>query len=147
MRMIRTTINIDSAVYQQIVQAATEKGMSFEDIVLVLLRFYARKYHKELITEHSVQYQERKKDGYRCVHVWWDSEEYEFLIDLRKVHKKSVSFLIAEAFGSFFVLLSSIIDSDMDNYQRHQYNISKFYLQNIIGCTFLWIYPQNQAPD
>ncbi len=140
--MIRTTINIALDVHQKLKEAASKHGMDVEDIILGLMRYFSRKYRKEIVAWEAVRYQERSEEAMReRVHVSWFGDEYEFLIDLRKVHKKSVSFLITEAVTLFLDKILSIFDSNEDNYQQHVYTIAKFSGQNVIGCIFLWEFP------
>jgi predicted CopG family antitoxin len=95
--MIRTTINITYEVYTRLVEEAEARGIEIEALIIAILQHFSKKYRKEIIIGDAVRYQERKPEGsYVRVHVNWSDNEYEFLIDLRKVHKKSVSRLIAE---------------------------------------------------
>lgn len=137
--MIRTTINLKNTTYQKLLEIARAKGIEIEEMILALMRYFAKKYKKENTTWEIVRYQERcENTSWECVHVAWYGDEYEFLIDLRKVHKKSVSRLIAEAIMQFDDKLWSYIDSVLDNNQDHRYLIAKFDIHNIIGCLILW---------
>lgn len=137
--MIRTTINIDAEVYRRLKDEAAKRGVDLEDVIIALMRYYSKKYRRELVAWDAVRYQERMDNGSReCVHVSWFGGEYEFLIDLRKVHKKSVSYLIAEAVLTLLDNISLNFDHYLDNYQHQTYTIAKFSIQNVIGCLFLW---------
>ncbi len=137
--MIRTTININRTTYQKLLESAHAKGIEIEDVILALMRYFAKKYKKETVSWEAVRYQERSENtSWECVHVAWFGDEYEFLIDLRKIHKKSVSRLIAEAIIQFDEKLWLYIDSVLDKNQDHRYLIAKFNVQNIIGCLILW---------
>lgn len=137
--MIQTTINIASDAHQRLQDAAEKKGVEIEEIILALMRFFARTKKKELVSWNRVQYQERCDETvWECVHVRWYGDEYEFLIDLRKIHKKSVSRLIAEAVELILDKIWSSIDIILDKNQYHQYGIAKFNVHNIVGCIFIW---------
>lgn len=137
--MIRTTINISNEVHRKLQKVAEKRGAGIEEVIIVLLKYFSKKFRKEIITSQPVQYQERTSDECRKrVHVEWFVEEYEFLIDLRKVHKKSVSFLIAEAVMTLLSKIWSYIDGLLDKYQVPPYSIVKFSIHNAIGCLFLW---------
>lgn len=137
--MIRTSINIDREVYGKIIAAAKRRGVDIEDIIIALMRQLSKKYQGELIAGNAVRYQERNGGENReCVHVRWFDEEYEFLIDMRKVHKKSVSYLIVEAAMTLLDKIISNFDRLVDKYQVYPYYISKFCIHNSIGCIFLW---------
>lgn len=142
--MIRTTISIAGDVHQKLKEAAEKRGVDIEDIILALMRCFSKKHRKEMAAWNAVKYQERNDESLReCVHVRWFGDEYEFLIDMRKVHKKSVSYLVAETVVMFIDENGSIIDGIFDNNQHHSYAIAKFSVQNIIGCIFLWGFPKN----
>jgi len=139
--MIRTTINIGVEVHQRLKKAAARRKVSLEEVILILLRYMARKKRHELITKKAVCYQDRGSAVWECVHVKWEGEEYEFVIDLRKVHKRSVSRLIAEVVMSYINEEGLIDDHIWDNYQDHSYDISKINHYNKIGCIFSWEIP------
>lgn len=140
--MIRTTINIGKEELQILTQAAKSHGLKIETLILRLLRHSAKKLKKELVINRSVQYQNSRIHGnWECVHVSLAGSEYEFLIDMRKIHKKSVSRLIAEAINMYLMNESLNLRNILDNNQYHNYNISKNNMQNIIECSFMWIFP------
>lgn len=140
--MIRTTINVTLEVYQRILEAAEERGIDVETLIVAMMQYFSKKYRKDIIIGNAVHYQERMPDeNYVRVHVNWFEHEYEFLLDLRKVHKKSVSRLIAEAVLTYLNNFSVNIDDILDNYKDQPYAFSKFAVQDVIGCIFLWGYP------
>ncbi len=136
--MIRTSINVSGEVRRRLQEAAKKKGVGIESIILALMRYVSKQLKGELVAGKSVRYQERSSSDWECVRVKWFGKEYEFLIDMRKVHKKSVSRLIAEAAMAYIDEDGSIQDCIWDNYQHHSYSISKFNVQNYIGCIFFW---------
>ncbi|MCX7679814.1 MAG: hypothetical protein N2316_11445 [Spirochaetes bacterium] len=141
--MIRTTINLNEEVYNKLTAAVEQKGIRLEEILIVLMRHFSRKLKRQIITWKAVQYQERNPATcWKKIHVYWYAEEYEFLIDLRKVHKKSVSRLIAEAVSKYLNEIWSFFDNIKDNYCNQPYTIIKFDVHNIICCLFLWGHPQ-----
>lgn len=140
--MIRTTINIPFNVYEMLFKVADEQGIEIETLILAMLQHFSKKYRKEIIVGDAVQYQERRPEGdFRCVHVNWCEHEYEFLIDLRKVHKKSVSRLIAEAAMTYLNKCKATIDYILDKYKEQPYLYSKIDIHNTLGCLFLWGIP------
>lgn len=140
--MIRTSINIGSGELQKLKKAAKTHGVDIETLILALLRHMAKKMKRELVTHKAAEYQKpRDPEEWKCLRVYWESEEYEFLIDMRKVHKKSVSLLIAEAIVVYLNDDGSIVDDILDKNSHHRYKISKFIKHNMLGCTFMWIMP------
>lgn len=141
--MIRTTINIGADVHKMLKDAAKKHGIEIEEVIMALMRYFSKKNRRNLVAFDGVRYQERSENpSWECVHVNWFGEEYELLIDLRKVHKKSVSRLIAEVVLMYFNKISSIIDIFLDNYHEKFYAIAKFTVHNSIGCIFFWGYPK-----
>lgn len=140
--MIKTTINIKVEVYDKLKAVADQKNVEIEEIIIVLMRYFSKKFRKQLKTWKAIQYQERKPiECWRKVHVRWYGDEYEFLIDLRKIHKKSVSRLITEAVNLFLDDIWSFFDIIKDNYFLTPYFILKFDIQNTLGCIILWGIP------
>lgn len=139
--MVRTSINLGTEEFEMLLNAATKHGMRIETLILLLMRTLAHALHKELILHTAAQYQDpRSPENWKCVHVTWEGNEYEFLIDMRKVHKKSVSRLIAEAIHMYLNDDTTYEKTIMDNYLYHDYKISKNIIQNKIECTFNWIF-------
>ncbi len=142
--MIRTSVNISDEVFQRLQKSAEQKGVKIEDIIVPLLRYFSKRMKHELIEGKAVRYQERGKMR-KCLQVTWFDGEYEFLIDLRKVHKKSVSRLIAEAVLTFIDKKGLFNDHIWHNYKAHRYYMLKFNKHNYIGCIFMWEYVQKNT--
>ncbi len=137
--MIRTTINLKSEMNQKLKEVAARKGVEVEDIIIVAMKYVSIRYRRQICEGKAVQYQDRDEDGcWVKVHVAWFKEEYEFLIDLRKIHKKSVSRLVAEAIEQFLDEIWSLYDMIKDNYFLQHYMIAKFDKQNVLGYIVLW---------
>lgn len=146
--MIRTTINLKKEIHQKLKEVAERKGVEIEDIIIVVMRYFSIKFRKQIIAGQAVQYQNRDEEAcWEKVHVNWFGEEYEFLIDLRKIHKKSVSRLIAEAIDHYIEHIWSFYDMIFDNSFLQHYVIAKIDKQNVIGCLILWGYPIQSIPD
>jgi hypothetical protein len=141
--MIRTSINIDVEVYEKLQAAAVQCGVTMEEMILALMRYFSQKHKGEIVTWEGVHYQERRDESHwACLHVTWFGDEYEFLIDLRKVHKKSVSLILAETVLTLLEEMLSKTDHNVANYQHPGYTIAKFIVHNTIGCIFFWGIPQ-----
>lgn len=145
--MIRTTINLKIEVYQKLKTAAECKGVAIEDLIMVVMKFFSKKLRRMLLVGHAVQYQERDAEVlWEKVHVNWFREEYEFLIDLRKVHKMSVSRLITEAVEKYLDEIWLLYDTIEDNYFLNHYAIAKFDKQNVLGYIVFWGRPMQSIP-
>lgn len=146
--MIRTSLNLSVEAYLKLRETANKQGMEIETIIISLMRYLAVKFRTNLEKRKAVKYQDQKgHGGWKCVRVRWEGDEYEFLIDLRKVHKISVSKLVNDAIITYLNKSFSFIDQVLNNYPKHEYTISKSISHNTIICTFKWIFPQINPPE
>lgn len=141
---IQTTINISMEKLDKLIIAAERLKTSRTAIISSLLNHHSRINRRSLEMWKSVKYQERMdKSKWRRCHISVRADEYEFFIDLRKVMKMSVSFLIAYAIDEYLDELFSPTDKSVDNYPYCNYMISKFEVGNVICCVFCWGIPPN----
>lgn len=139
---IETTINISREQLDKLSIAAERLKTSRTALISSLLNHHSRINRRCLELWKSVKYQERMdKSKWRRFHICVRGDEYEFFIDLRKVMKMSVSFLIAYAIDEYLDELFSSTDNSTDNYPYCNYMISKFELGNVICCVFCWGIP------
>lgn len=91
-----------------------------------------------------VQYQQRSSPKYwHIFHLRVRVDDYEYLLDLRKLLKMSVSMILSYAVKKY---LNRIINGgNTDNYQYNNYVIIKDMIDNIIYWKLIWGYPPNIA--
>jgi len=90
----------------------------------------------------AVLYQERRpKHKWKRVHLSLRRDEYEYCIDLRKVKKLSVSFIIAIAIEQFLDDLISKIENNPDNYRYRNYIIICKTVNNVTNINIYWGIP------
>ncbi len=146
--MIRTSLNLSQEAHCRLREAAVKQKKRIEEIIIALARFVAVKRRNESVKRCAVKYQDsRGKEHWNCVRVQWDENEYEFLIDLRKVHKVSVSKFVNDAIMQYICDDGSYIKNFVDNYSQNGYYVSKINEHNIIKCTFAWVFPKDLMFD
>lgn len=151
---VRTTLNISKSSLAKIAKASSITGMTKNDIVITLIKRISLingKYHTSKILKFAsqVRYQEREKDStnWYKLHIRFVAGDYEHVLDLKKILKMSVSYILAESVEKY---LSEIIKSiqneeNMDSYRCSDYAIS-FELVDGIACWKLyWGIPPSLA--
>lgn len=93
--MIETTVNIDFRTYVILHQSAKELNGNLRDIVHILFKLMLAERPIEMKSFTRVKYQERI-DGrvWKQFHLQLNEGSYEACLDLRKLCKMSVSFLL-----------------------------------------------------
>jgi hypothetical protein len=92
---IRTTANIDRKIAGRICEAAEICGISTHQLVHVLLKIMIKEKPLSFRFNRSVEYQSRRnKDQWKCFHLELSEAVYESCMDMRKLMKLSVSFLL-----------------------------------------------------
>ncbi len=143
---IDTTINIRKQVLKRIDAACVEYSVSRSRFVsLLLLRFM-----KEKATDKNrfsrVKYQKRDtKASWKRPHVMLESDLYEKCLDMRKLFKMSVSFIVAVAFTCYFdsVVYELKNDGDTDKNTRNYICIGNRY-ENVFSFSIFWDYPAEE---
>ncbi|HNW29650.1 MAG TPA: hypothetical protein PKN50_14325 [Spirochaetota bacterium] len=100
--MIKTTVNIDIFVMNKIARASAVTGISKRDSISSLLKRFSGDHAKMVRSWKRVRCQGRAGNvPWKCLHLALWPDKYEFFLDLRKVCKMSVSFLIAYAVSKY----------------------------------------------
>jgi hypothetical protein len=100
--IIHTTANIDISIKEKIVYASEICGVSKRKIVHYLFKILIK--DKPLIFSffNTVKYQIKKENtDWNCFHLYLSEANYEACLDMRKLMKKSVSFLLAYAVDKY----------------------------------------------
>jgi hypothetical protein len=116
---IRTTANIDRKITGRICEAAELCGISIHQLVHVLFKIMIREKPLKFRFNRSVEYQQRRnKDQWKCFHIELSEAVYESCMDMRKLMKLSVSFLLNYAVEEYLDrAVAEIMDgSAPDNY-------------------------------
>lgn len=140
---IKTTIHIRMDLLTRLADAAEASGSSMRCLLSALLREYMAGDHAKHSAFTRVRYQERRcKDQWRRMHLSLMCDEYEYCIDLRKVSKMSVSFLVAYAIEQFLDNLLGKYGKNMDSYRYRNYAIMKMKIENVICWVIYWGIPR-----
>lgn len=88
-----------------------------------------------------IRYQERSgPESWRRVHLQVRMDEYEYLLDLRKFFKMSVSLIVAYAVKKYLNKITKNLNTD--NYQFKNYVVIREVVDNIISWRIYWGYPR-----
>lgn len=141
--MINTTVHIDESLRVSLYYIAHATGSSLTSIIVTLLKKNA--YHH---TGHSrawirIRYQRRQKGRiWTRIHVRLSPAEYEFILDLRRVYKRSVSSLIACSADKYLNDLKETHTSTSDNYHINAYSLSTVIIDGVTCHIQMWGIPE-----
>ena len=139
---IDTTVSIRNDIAELVTEMAAREGISRSAMISMLLRGYARRGPVPAKAWERVRYQARMKDGqWSRIHVRLRGDEYEFFIDLRKVLKLSVSYIIAIAVKKYGMSSTKKFAKDTDNYRYHNYAMLHFQEEYVHCWLFCWGIP------
>jgi hypothetical protein len=143
MQDINTTINMKMEILEMISNASSAINISINRIItlLIIRLIHNKKLKLKMFT--SIKYQATGDDiKWHRLHVSLSTDIYEKALDLRKVLKMSVSFIIAKAVEN---ILNEIINEYLrtnktDNYFRNYVFIPN-YQDGVLYFTIFWQYP------
>ena len=137
---IITTINIRSDLLKKILQKKVTGNISLNKIVSNLLRKALNWPKNKMKTFISIKYQDKIKDDelyYHKLHISLYEELYEKCLDMRKLYKLSVSFILAKCIEVYLHKLSIAEVKNTDNYHAN-YIIFTTEEDGIYSFTVLW---------
>jgi len=139
---METTLNLRPDISNMIAIAARRKGVSRSEIILTLLKKVMDDISDPGRMGRMVKYQERReKTEWVKFHLVLRVDEYEYLLDLKKLLKMSVSLMLAYAVEKF---LDKLLKRNItDNNRYRNYIIAREIIDNIICWKFIWGYPPN----
>ena len=141
---MKTTLNIRTDIMQLISHAAQAEEMFCSEMIVILLKKVMKDIRNPDCIGRLVQYQARcRPQDWHTFHIKWRWDDYEYFQDLRKLLKKSVSFLLAHAVMKFLSKKGKI--NKNDNYLFVNYSIIKETTDNIICWRFIWGFSPTMA--
>jgi len=167
--MHTTSLNIKAEIYELMEEWAREMGIPVSVLIKRLIARFSKRYTSRLeYRECSVTYQplskkkKRKKRGgkqkvkrknWHLFTITYTDEEYEQVLDLRKVWKLSVSFFLRMAFLHYYYCVESgnaLGAGDAAatraklgrSYMLTKYEYRKNVVKNTIVFTLIWNKPQ-----
>ncbi len=119
-----STIHIKNELLVKVQDAAAQMGLSRNRVIILLMRRVSEKKELEVNMFHRIHYQLRDGEPGRRVHVWLPPEVYETWQDLRKIHKMSISAVIAFAIHEYLEILleESPPPGEMVNADNYHHN-------------------------
>ncbi len=131
---IDTTINIRKEFLERIDATAKEFSVSRSTLISLLLLKSMRSQISGKNCFSRVRYQKRDKEvEWKRPHLFLDQHIYEKSLDLRKLQKLSVSYLVVISFQKFFNEVVMELSKKVDNV-----NVTRQYI--CIGKSFNGIY-------
>ncbi|MFC1669121.1 hypothetical protein ACFL20_01925 [Spirochaetota bacterium] len=140
--MIETTINIHREILDMVNCAAKKTGFSRTEIVIILFKRIMGSNTNRSPFNTSVKYQDKDNhDNWHKFHIQLKEDDYEYLLDLRKLLKRSVSFILAYAVRKY---IKEFIDGKLtDNYPFKNYIIAKEIVNDVICWKLFWGVPED----
>lgn len=139
---METTINIDAHVLARMEYAAGERDCSVSGMVSQLLKRLMMDMGDYNGLGMLVRYQgRRKRTEWRVLHVRFSADEYEYFIDLRKLLKMSVSFLVAYAVEKYLNVGVQLDDADKNRFRN--YALVREEIDSVICWRLFWGHPHS----
>lgn len=135
---------MNKATMEELFHASVVLHLSKTCIIRLLLKQFLDDEKKMSIFTSPVKYQERdNKSNWRTFHLTLREDEYELCMDLRKVCKMSLSFIIAFAVGKYLKNIIKIFNSQAkeiitDNYLFHNYAFSYKIINGTSRLVIYW---------
>jgi hypothetical protein len=137
---METTLNIHVDILAQINRAARARGISRSKTIIILIKNVMKDIPDPGRMGRLVQYQPRNSpDKWHRFHIQLRIDDYEYLLDLRKLLKMSVSSILAYALQKYGDKLMDGNGADNNRYKN--YMIIREVIDNIICWRFIWGYP------
>ena len=143
--MIRTTLNIHVNVLSKICETAERLDTSMTKVIVLLLMRIMNDMDSFPHRFKTVSYQEDDvKENWHCFHIKFREDHNEYFIDLRKLCKFSVSFLLAIAVKRYLdKLIEDMGGKSGDNYVYYtNYVLHGEEIEGVNSFTFYWGFPE-----
>jgi hypothetical protein len=142
---IKTTINIHKDIMAKLIQASIILQIPGSRIIKILLQEYSERNH-DVVMFSPVKYQKHdNKTNWQTFHLNLQGNEYEYYEDFRKIYKKSLSLIIAEAINKYlkFIIakLKFLMKSNMDCHLPTNYLFFQRIEDGVICGTYFWGLP------
>ncbi len=114
---IDTTINITNKNLKLIMRIAKEKKIKRNEFIIQLIKLYIKKRCGKY--KNFIRVCNQKKDRHeqwKSIHLWIKPDFYEKCCDLRKFHKFSLSFIVAQALKMYQMNQENFTDNYQSNY-------------------------------
>lgn len=141
---METTLNVHTDVFKMVFKEARSRKISCSSLIVELLLMVMAENERPIVIGRPVKYQKRhKSEDWHTFHLQLREDEYEYLLDLRKLLKMSVSLILAYAVEKFLVNQNSDESADNNRYLYRNYVVIREYIGNIPSWRLIWGYPPN----
>ncbi len=145
---MKTTINIQIDIMDKIMRAASKRGISHTRMVIMLLKQVMANMPHQAVIGSLVRYQERLgPEAWHPFHITYKPDEYEYVQDLKKVLKMSVSNILAYAVKTYLKrnrrLKLTRNPNQSDKYRFQNYVIARVVKAGVIMWKIIWGFPPN----
>jgi hypothetical protein len=132
-----TTLNIHEDIAGKITDTALSMGIRRSDLIVLLLHRFMEETGQSVRIGRLVQYQKRRPaHEWRRVHAYVEDDEYEIFLDMRKLTKRSLSYILAIAVERY---LDDIVKEKFtDNNRNSNYIIIKEEIDSIPCWMLIW---------
>ncbi len=142
---IETTLNVHREVLSELYEASFVTGRRISAIAVMALQGLLAQHRRRVRAFRRIQYQGRDyKENWKKVHIVIGVSDYECLLDMRKMYKMSVSFLLAVAVKNYlYKMIKEILCGvgKTDNYQLRNYIISQKVIEGVVSLQIYWGVP------
>jgi hypothetical protein len=141
---METTLNIRIELLEKITSTAQERNISRSELIIDLLQKVMADESSRVRMGKLVKYQEKRKaKEWHRFHVCFREDDYEYFLDLRKLMKMSLSFILAYAVKKYLDELAQV--KKTDNYRYTNYLIIKDWIGSVVCWRLVWGYPPEIA--
>ena len=126
--------------YVKLNKAASRTGHNMQDLIIQVMYKYVKDYKKNYVVSGLVQYQPvDASKNWRIFRVALSIKDYELFTDMRKVMKKSVSYLVALSIKKYLDTIVSDILQRIYNFADLIYDSKgKRWAEQIRNWIFTW---------
>ena len=113
----QTSFYVHILNFDKLYRASQRTGKPIRELILQIMYHYAKDHNKMHIQEGTVKYQNQDMSkNWKVFRISLERDDYELFTDMRKVMKKSVSFLIALAIKKYLDRLIETMIKELFNY-------------------------------
>jgi len=139
--IVKTTIHINSTIKGKLIRAAVKTPFTESEIITKVMKSMMNKMKPLSKYSRPVEYQKLPEGAmWERVHVRWLLRDYDYFNDMRKLCRKSVSYLVSLAISEYIDEL--LKDENIDNYQFTSYILITREKDDIISWEVYWDFPQ-----
>ncbi len=140
---VDTTCNMKLVVLERIDASAKKFSISRSKLISMLLKRMMEGKNTDKNRFSRVKYQKRnKRANWKRPHIMLDQDLYEKSLDMRKLYKMSVSYIVLVAYKKYFETVINELKNggSSDKNQRNYICIGKRY-GRVFSYTVFWDYP------